>query len=238
MEACGVPVDDKHEILRKSSFFGGLEEEMLGLVAAEAVTRTFAKGARIFRQGEECPGLFVVGRGLVRVYKLSPAGKEHVLHFAEPGKTFLEVAVMGDFPCPAHAEALEETVCAMVPAHRFRHLLRRHHALCLQLLTSMSLWVRHLIGLLEDVVLRDATGRVAGHLLRAAGGMEGDAFTLPMLKRELASHLNLTSETLSRTLRRLGDAGLIETPGGQQIRIVDRAALESVAAGLPPGEWD
>ncbi len=225
------------EILRKCGMFKGLADEWLDRLAAAAHVRNFEKGTRIFRQGEECPGLYCVGSGLVRVYKVAPNGKEHVLHFAEPGKTFAEIAAMGQFSLPANAEALEDTACAIIPVDRLHRLLRDHHELCLQLLTGMSFWVRQLVGLLEDLVLRDASARVARHLLQAdpTGGRE--AFVLPMLKKDLASHLNLTSETLSRTLRRLAESGLIETGEGQQIRIVQMEALRDVAEGLLPAEF-
>ena len=95
-----------------------------------------------------------------------------------------------------------------------------------------------LIGLLEDIVLRDGSGRVARHVLEAdpSGGKE--AFLLPVLKKDLASHLNLTSETLSRTLRRLAESGLIELGAGQRIRILDAAGLRDVAEGLLPAEFE
>lgn len=226
------------DILRKCVLFKGLSADSLGLLAREAGLRKYAKGRRIFSEGEECPGLYVVGAGLVRIYQIAPSGKTHVLHFAEPGRTFAEVAAMGGFNCPAHAEALEDTVCALIPADRFRQSLREDHKLCLQLLRGMSLWVRQLVGLLEDIVLRDASGRVAGHLLKAdtSGGRE--LFALPVMKKDLASHLNLTSETLSRTLRRLAETGLIEMVENQQLRIRDIEALREVAEGLLPAEFE
>jgi len=233
----GAAVTAVRDPLRKCGLFRGLHDEWLDVLAREGVVKRYARGQRIFRQGEPSPGLFVVGSGLVRVYKLAPTGKDHVLHFAEPGKTFLEVAVLGGFTCPAHAEAVEDSACVLLPTDRLQALLRQHHELCLELLEGMALWVRQLVGLLEDLVLRDASGRVARHLMAADPSGGRQPFVLPMLKKDLASHLNLTSETLSRTLRRLAEAELIELGDGGQLRVRDVAALRAVADGLLPGEF-
>ena len=206
----GVTVSEQvRKILTDCRFFAQVRGASLEKLLGMARLKQYPKGTIIFREGQECPGVFVVGIGLVRIFKTAPSGKEHVLHLVDPGLTFAEVAAIGQFPCPAFAEATMDTSCVLLPATPFLHALRSDHKLCLQLMASMAFWVRHLVGLMEDIVLRDAAGRLARHLLEA-GRSEGDVFTLPSLKKDLANHLNLTSETFSRTLRRLADAGLIE----------------------------
>jgi len=220
------------QVLASSSFFAHLAEAGRKRLARLAVWRHFQKGEVIFRDGDPAPGVFIVASGLVRVYKLAPSGKEHVLHLANPGMTFAEVAVLGEFPCPASAEALERTTCLLLPTDSFLRALRDDHGLCLQILSGMAVWVRSLVSLLEGVVLRDAAGRVASYLLEAQQE-PGGLVSLPGLKKHLANHLNLTSETLSRVLRRLREEQLIrETDAG--LTIEDARGLKQVAEDFYP----
>jgi CRP/FNR family transcriptional regulator len=224
---------DAPTILAASRFFMAVRGTSMQRLAAMAVLRQYPRGTVIFRQDDPCPGVFVVGSGLVRVYKMSPAGKEQVLHLVPPGGTFAEVAVIGGFPCPAFAEALEDTVCALLPTAPFTRALAEDHALCRQLLMGMAGWVKHMVDMLEDIALRDAAGRVARYLLSVSTAAD-TVVRLPSLKRHLASHLNLTSETLSRTLRRLRDAGLIEANGEHELVVKERAGLALIAEGEAP----
>lgn len=221
------------DILASCDFFAEIQEDSLDRLASMARQKHYAKGELIFRQGEPCPGLFVVGTGSVRIFKAAASGKEHVLHIVGPGGTFAEVAVIGRFACPAFAEAVKETSTVLLPRGPLVRELESNHALCLQLMGGMARRVRHFVGLMEDIVLRDASERLARYLLEVGAG-ESEPFTLPKLKKDLASQLNITSETLSRTLRRLADAGLIEQLDGQRLRIVRREELQYLADGIYP----
>lgn len=223
---------DPETILSSCRFFSAVRGDSRDRLVKMAMLRKFPQGTLIFRQGETCPGVFIVGSGLVRVFKTAPSGKEHVLHLVAPGGTFAEVAAMGGFNCPAFAEAVEETQCLLLPNDAFNRALREDHQLCLQLIASMAGWVKHLVALLEDIALRDAVGRVARYLLSVADPKSG-AIQLPSLKKHLASHLNLTSETLSRTLRRLSETDLLAS-SGEQLVVRDREGLEALAEGEEP----
>ena len=219
-------------ILEACSFFSQVDHRSKKRLTRMAVIRQFGKGEVIFRDGDAAPGVFIVASGLVRIYRLAPNGKEHVLHLAGPGMTFAEVAVLGAFPCPAFAEALEPSVCVLLPVEPFTQALREDHRLCLQILSSMAMWVRSLVSLLEGIVLRDAAGRVAGYLLQVHSE-QGGIIALPGLKKHIASHLNLTSETLSRTLRQLREDRLIsETDNG--LAIENLGGLRGIAEGFFP----
>jgi CRP/FNR family transcriptional regulator, dissimilatory nitrate respiration regulator len=226
-------VDSTHfSVLKQCSLFRGLTEESIQLLAACAKQMNFPKGTLVFAEGDPCPGIYCVSRGLVRIFKTSPTGKEHILHFAAPGMTFAEVAVLGNFACPAHAEAAEDTDCVLLPTPEFRKLILENHELCIQLLGGMARWVHHLVGLMEDLVLRDALARVAAYLLRAPGqGSAEDISLSSLLKKDIASHLNLTSETLSRTLRRLAELEVVDLHDARRISILDRQKLGVIAEG-------
>lgn len=225
-------MQDAGTILAGCPFFQAVKPAQFAALRQMAIVRTYPLGAMIFRQNQECPGVFVVGSGLVRLFKTAASGKEHVLHLVSAGQTFAEVAAIGGFDCPAYAEALEETVCVVLPAEEFRRALERDHQLCLQLMGSMAGWVKHFLTLMEDLTLRDAIGRVSRYLLDQVQGADG-AVHLPSAKKHLASHLNLTSETLSRTLRRLADQGAIDIDA-EGITVKDAQALQGLADGIGP----
>ncbi|MGW8258265.1 MAG: Crp/Fnr family transcriptional regulator [Thermoguttaceae bacterium] len=193
----------------------------------------FRKGQIIFRAGGPCPGVYVLGSGMVRIFTSGSGGKEHVLHIVGPGNTFAEAAAIGGFDLPASAQAVSKTVCALLPLEPFQKALEEDFKLCRGMMFGLTVWMRHLVSLMEDVVLRDAAGRIARYLLEIKPSADG-SIKLPGLKRHIASHLNLTSETFSRTFRRLLDTALISESKNNQLHLLDRKALSRVAEGKYP----
>ncbi len=221
---------DKLRVIAGCKVFGAVAPTRQSELANAGRLVHYARGHTIFRQDEPVPAMFIVISGLVRLFKIAPSGKEHTLHLAGPGQTFAEVAAIAGFPCPAWAEAVDETDALLLPTEAFRRMLEQDHALCLELLTGMGMWVRHLTSLLEDIVLRDAASRVARQLLIAPRDAQQVA-AFPGLRKHLASQLNLTPETLSRTFHRFAEAGLIAVLDDQRIQLVDIEGLTATSNG-------
>jgi CRP-like cAMP-binding protein len=221
------------EILQHCPLFSRVEGTAFSRIVQMGRVVRFRKGQIIFHEGDPCPGMYIVGVGSVRIFKSGPTGKEVVLHFVGPGQTFAEVAAISGFALPASAEAMAPTTCALLPADSFQKALREDHQLCFGLLQGMAAWVRTLVGLIEDIVLRDALSRLARFLLELPSDPE-NRVTLPALRRHVASRLNLTSETLSRCMRRLEENDLIRPATSRCIRLLDREGLRQIAEQLAP----
>lgn len=204
----------------------GLQKEAL---ARTVVRRAFRKGERVFSEGDEGTGFYAVVSGRVKIFKISPEGKEQILHFVGPGGSFGEASVFTGQAFPADAVAAAQTVLLFFPRTSLISLIRSDPALALNMLAQLSQRLRQFAGLIEDLSLKEVPGRLAKYLLYL-GGRDGDAgaVELDVPKGQLASLLGTIPETLSRILAKMNRQGLIRSRGAQ-VRILDRAGLEEIA---------
>jgi len=152
------------DILEQTQILSGLSQPWRTRLSQVSRVVRFSARQVVFREGAPPPGLYGVGSGLVRVVKEGPTGRQLVLHFAHPGHSFGEVAVFGNFDAPASAEAVEDSVCAMIPRESLQLLLREHHELCLELLGSTARWVRALV---ELILTQETLSRTLRKLVEA-----------------------------------------------------------------------
>jgi CRP-like cAMP-binding protein len=211
--------------LRSCQIFSGLSPSDLDAVAAFAQLRSVPKDAYLFREGSPSEGFYAVQKGAINVHRVSPAGKEQVIHVFRPGETFAEAALASDRGYPADARAVESSAVILLPKVPVLELLRSRPDLALRMLGSMSTHLRVVVGLVDDLTLKDVETRFLNWLLkhRKPGAVSAE---LGRTKRVLAAELGTSSETLSRTFARLRDAGLLDIRGST-VRLKDPAAIEA-----------
>jgi CRP/FNR family transcriptional regulator len=202
--------------LRACQLFAGLPPSDLAAVAGITAVRRLEKGEYLFREGEPARGFYVVQKGAINVHRVTAAGKEQVIHIFRPGESFAEAALATPSGYPADARAVESSQVLQVQKDGFLVLLKRQPELGLRMLASMSMHLRVLVGQLEDLTLRDVETRLANWLVKRCPNPEGTRpvrIELHMTKRMLAAELGTVSETLSRTLARFRDRGLLSVKG-------------------------
>jgi CRP-like cAMP-binding protein len=209
--------------------FGDLSPEERARLSQGCQLKRFARGEMVFRIGDPCEAFFVVIVGQVKLFMLSPTGQEKVIEIVGPSQSFAEAMVFLDIPCMVSVQALADSLLLSVSQQGVFKEIEQDHRFSLRMLAGMS---KRLHGLVHDVqayALRSGMQRLIGYLLRdveqnSQSNQGSVTISLPATKATIASRLSLTPEYLSRALRELESAGLIQVDK-RKIHILDVAKL-------------
>ncbi len=224
---------DISSIIKRCPLFAGVTPEDLERLLAICRARPHERGELLFSEGEEAAGFYIVASGKVKVYKLSPEGKERILHIVHPGGAFAEAAIFVSGLYPAYAEPLEKSQLIFFPKNDFLALLHQHSQIAINMIGGLSRFLRQFTTQIEELTFKDVPARLARYILDLAGD-EAERVELPISKTQLASNLGTVSETLSRTFRKLSNEDIIAVKG-KVIDIVDRDRLEDLSETYKEG---
>lgn len=220
--------DELATALQDVPLFSALSSVQRAQLARSATTETHPRGTELFSVGEAADSFLLVLSGAVKVYLLSADGREHILHMAAAGDLVAEGAVFAQRAYPASAMATEDALVVRFKRDRLVALLREDPELALAMIAGLSRRLREFVLTIEDLSLRDVTARLARFLVENASA---GFCKLPGTKTHLAAQLGTVLEPLSRSFRRLREAGFIrEHKGG--VVVLNEEALRGLYEGL------
>lgn len=223
-------------LLKQCPLFAGLKEEDLKKIKSFSKPKRIVKKELIFADGDPAKGFYIILSGKVKLYKISPDGKEQILHTVTAPDAFAEAALFLEGTYPAYAEALTDGELLFIPAIDFIRMIEKNPKLSINMIISLSHFLKKFTALIEELSLKEVSSRVAKYLLDLSLKAEKDGkdpmwIELDMSKGQLASRLGTISETLSRTLGKLKSKGIIDVKK-YRINILNRRSLEELASGL------
>lgn len=224
---------DRFWYLKNSNLFDGLSSDDYRRLEAKAVVRRFRKKEIIYFPNDPGESIMVLFEGRVKIKSVTPAGKEAILAFIEPGEVFGELALLdgadrGDFAEAAAAS----TVCA-IPRDAILSVMASHPETALKITKMMGLRQQRIENRVKNMLFRSFRERMAALLIELAdryGRRNGDQeeISLKLSHQELASLIGATRETVTILLGELQSEGFIRVQR-RQIILTNRAALsESV----------
>jgi CRP/FNR family transcriptional regulator, nitrogen oxide reductase regulator len=225
---------DIEEAIRRTSMFKRLSQDDRNRLAAVSRLKAYAKGDRIFGEGDPSEFFSVVVSGRVKIIKMTPAGKDVILEIFGTGDPFGAVAAYEGRPFPASAIALEHTMCLMTPRGSFFALLEEHPSLVKGLLLGLTQRLVELTNRLTELTGGRVEARIARLFLKLGENMgratpEGVAIPMVLSRQELADLTGTTIETCIRIMSRWGKDDIVRT-GKDGFVLVDKNALEELAA--------
>ena len=217
------------DILSGIPSFSGLSENQLEEIQQVIIHKHLNKGGPIYTEGDHGNGFYVVVHGLVKIFKVSAEGKEHIMRIVGPGESFGQVPVYAGRSFPASAQAIAKSHLIFFPRTAFIEMITRNPSLALSMLSVLSMRLREFTVHVENLALKEVPGRLAAYLLYLADEQGNEELvTLNISKAQISSLLGTTPETLSRILARMAGKSLIEVKG-RDIRIVNHKGLEALA---------
>jgi CRP-like cAMP-binding protein len=227
-------MDPTAQALRRVTLFASLSDDALARVSRVAFRRTCAPGETVILEGDLCEAAYFIAAGQVRVYRLSPGGREQVLARLGPGQAFNTVPPFQPQGINhATVQALTAVTLYVVTCGDFCRLVEKCGELALAVVQDFADRLDHLANLVEDLSLRTVRGRLARFLLEHASTGLGEAADAVQVARnwtqdEIAANLGTVRDMVGRTLRAFADAGLVRIER-QRIVLLDRDGLEAEA---------
>jgi len=222
--------DATEKVLRKAPLFASLSDEEMAALLRRVSSKKYDRGEMLFSEGDACRGLFIVGRGKIRIFKVSASGREQILSIEGPGSSFAELPVFDGGNYPASATASEEAEILVISRKDFQDFCREHPEVGLKVIAVVGSRLRRLVGIIEDLSFTTVRQRLIGLIVRLAQvsskrTSDGVQVEFDKTKQDLAAELGTVRELVSRNLGRLQAEGYLEVDG-RNIIIKDLSGLK------------
>ena len=177
-----------------------------------------SKNNILFYEGDESKNLFILIKGIIKLYKTSSNDKEIILKYFHPNELIAEVANFEGIPYPATAQSFTDTEVLKIDFESFKDLVYSDKELSYIIQTSLIKKIRNLENFVSLHVVLDSRERIAKYLCDHTE----DFFNLKNIR--IAEILNISPETLSRMLKAFKEEGLIDSKN----RKIDKERLKAL----------
>ncbi|MEL6341390.1 MAG: Crp/Fnr family transcriptional regulator [Myxococcota bacterium] len=206
------------ELLKRVSFFEGLDAVMLSELSSCLKPMDFAKDALVVSQDDPGDTMFIIERGRVKVVLYGETGREMILSMFRAGDVVGEMSLLDGQPRSANVIAVEESRLLSLSRRDFADLLKSQPAIALNVLEEMSIRLRRADDIIGNLALLDVYGRVARVLVHMAeregeNTDEGIVIRERPTQQDLASMIGTSRETVSRVLSEFQRRGFLSMQG-------------------------
>ncbi len=190
--------------LRQFYFFESLDDEQLALLATFSHKKHYEKGSILFYEKDEPKSMILLIEGILKVYKTDQKNNEIIMHRFMPVSLVAEMALLEGIAYPASAAFESDGVVIEVDFEKFKQEFLYNPQMALLFFKSLSKKIKYLEDVIALNIVLDATARLAKYICD-----KGENFN-ELKQYQVAEHLHMTPETLSRTVKKLVVLDLLE----------------------------
>lgn len=224
----------KGTCIHKVPIFNDLNPEEIFELSTIIKKSSFKKGEIIFNVGDTNRNLIFINKGKVKLYRISEDGREQLLRVLGIGDFTGELSLFNDSIVPNNAEAAEDTEVCIIEKDKLTELILRIPNIAVKILKELSQRLINAETIIEHLGIYDVEQRVVSFLLELGKNKKHNDLghidiMLPMSKKDFASYIGTTQETLSRKLSMLQKQGIIKLKGRREIILIDEKKLQDIS---------
>lgn len=221
MKLIEVPRTAKLKTLRNNPYFDELPDAVLKEISARTQLREYERGDVLFWEDDPCAGLHILESGSVKLYRLSPQGRQYIISVLTEGATCNEVPAFDGGTNPVNVEALETVRVWVVEPQLLRDLVRSNPEFALKVLSKFGQNLRGLVRKVSEMAFYQVTNRLARLIVE----MPVEAARPHWTQEQLAARLGTVREVVARSLKELEKSGAIRIEE-RRIHVADREVLQ------------
>jgi CRP/FNR family transcriptional regulator len=221
-----VQVDEttKIQVLQNNPYFRELNQEILFEILPGMRLYQFKQGEIVFWEGDECAGLHMIRQGSVKLFKISPQGRELIIRVLNEGATFNEVPVFDHQPNPVNVSAVEDSEIWVIEPGVIRESIARYPEFAQSVIHNLCVNLRVLLGTVEELTFYQVTTRLARLIEQLPPEQLKGSREARLTQDVLAARLGTVREVVARSLKELERSGAIQVNRGH-IQVVDDKRL-------------
>lgn len=194
------------------------------------ISRSLKKDELLYQMGDLASSLYIVNSGQIKIYRLSKSGKEQVIRILNTGDFSGEMDLFHASYHRNYAQAMVDTEICEIKKEDFNEFLKKYPEITLRFLSEIARRLESAENQSFEITTGSVEERLATYLLESYQSQNSFMINLNMMKKDLASYLGTTPETLSRTLRKMEDDQLIRIIGSRQIEIIDLETIKELSS--------
>jgi len=209
---------DKIKLLQSVPLFTDLSNKSLNTIIDKIISRDYNKGEIIIMEEDKGESFFLIGKGIVKVTRISDKGQEVILAILGEGDFFGEMSLLDGEGRSANIVAVEDTSALVLSRPEFLSILEKFPQIAIHLLQELTQRIRRSDQQIESLSLSAAEQRISLTLSRLAeemGTIKNGIVTLQHMpyQQDIANMAGTSRETVSRTLKKLENSGIIKREG-------------------------
>lgn len=211
----------KLKTLQGNSYFDELPEAVLKDIAAHTQLREYERGDVLFWESDPCAGMHIIETGSVKLYRISPQGRQYIISVMTEGATCNEVPAFDGGTNPVNVEALETSRVWLIESARLRELVVSNPEFALKILNKFGQNLRNLVRKVSEMAFYQVTNRLA----RLITELPVEDTRPHWTQEQLAARLGTVREVVARSLKELEKSGAIRMED-RRIQIMDQEILQ------------